>query len=624
MRRYLNAQERISLIWLHPHVLVMALLMVKIYLFTKTLTAALSAFKKVALSLCTQLDNALSQALAVPNHVSTISRLVLEAALASAENLTKHLFNLAIWAVKGLIGFAIDLYLGTVACLCTAFVRGTLEVLTEMLETVTKAVQTAVNATIRAFDSGLSGLSTLINGLVRSFDAVKTLFGGDSQASTILDGLSNLNMTVASLSQISIPTSYIDKIANLSNNVPDFENVLSNLTLLVTKPLDLMAYDVDNISFHIGWDQSGNSTKLETVQGSCHGLGRSFDVAISETWKLTHYILIAVGIACLLLLCVMAWVEYRKWNRHQLLLDELSVEHQQVRIGNMLNDYSHRLASRLVRKCHPKVRWWASYVATPALTKCLCLGIVGSAAVALQYCILMSIERKLKKVEVGNDNDNDISALARSRTLAFLNETQRLLNSLLQQANTFLFSSLTNTTATLYQQILESQAAVNNTIHAVFGSSPFAKPLQTIVYCTIGRKLEMVEEGLRWISNNVQIEFPLLPDTQIQQYSEETVRSLTNLSSDVSEEIHAALRSLISKYKEMLRIELITSCGFFALWILAVGVGFLLMLVKEEENPQSIAMITSPRPLSEIEREKYDLPFTDPFLLTCSSRYSET
>lgn len=627
MRRYLNAEERLSQVWLNHHLLMMAILVVKVFLFSKTLAAALAANQKTANSLCTKLNRVLSQVLEVPQQVATISQIILESALETSEQMIKKMLSLCITIAKAMVEFALEIYLGTIGCLCTAFVKGCLDLLTDALEAVTEFVQSVINAVIEAFDSALSGLSTIINGIIKVVDEVKTFFEG-TDTSGVLKAVEKVNMTVASLTSITIPTTYIEELSNLTNNIPDFEDVLSDLALIITEPLTSFSYNIGNSSMTTNLTLPDmQSTSYNVLNDTCTNIDHSFEEAIRSTLTMTNFILIGLGGATVILLVLIFWLEHRKWNRHEALLRLLSMERLVITIGNTLHDYDHRILTKFTKNAGSSWQLFATYISTPTLTKCLSIGIAGIIAVGLQYCILSSMDKKMKNILKVAVNLTAASYLAQNETTTFLNDTQFQLTSLLKEINEELFSSIESTTLEMYLGVVAASSTINNTINSIFGSTPFALPLETIIYCTIGRKLDDIEYGLHWILNNTEVKFPVLPRAQLQAYSNQAVIKIANLTSNVSGEVYDGIRVLVLMYKEVLKIELITSCAFLGLWVVAACIGGIFMIMTPAEGDVKQPIIAYPRPMSETEKFQYAFPFTDPFSLpgiTGSSRYTDT
>lgn len=627
MRRYLNAEERFSQVWIHPQILVMATLIVKIYLFSKALMAALSANQKITNSLCTKLNTALNQALEVPEQVVTISKIVFESTLETYQEMIKKMLELCISIAKAMIKFALEIYLGTLGCLCTAFVKGCLDLITDALKAVTEVVQSAINAVIETFDSALSALSTVINGIIKVVDEVKSFFE-NTDTSGVLTAVDKVNMTVASLTSITIPTSYIEEISNLSEKVPDFEDVLSDLVLLVTAPLTNISYDVGNSSMVANLTLDNVQTSYNMLNATCTEIDNSFEKVIRETSKLTNFILIGLTGGTVALIAAIVWLEYRKWKRFQVLLHQLSAELRCTTIGNMLQDYDNPWLAKITKNMDSSWKCFATYMTTPVLMNCLFIGMAGILAVGLQYFILLSVDNKMKDELAISSISANISSLAQNETAFFLSDSQDQLKALLEEFNEELFSSIDSATTELYLEVVAASSAINNTISSIFGSTPFELPLQTIIYCTIGRKLDDIEEGLQWILNNTNVTLPLLPDTQLQAYSDQAVNKVVSLSPNLSSEVYDGISVLVREYKKILETELIASCAFFGLWIVAVAIGGVLTLMTPSEEMMSRPVIANPRPMSETEKFHYAFPFTDPFalpgMITGSSRYSET
>lgn len=601
----------------------MFLLILKVYLFTGALLAAISSIEEVTVITCSKIDIMLNQSLNVVSQINRATYEGVQYAMESIVEIVKVLLSLCITVVKSVIGLIIEIYLGTLACLCTAFVKGTLEFVADIASVVTEGVEDAINFATESINTALSQLSTIINGFIKGLEAIKSLFSSDSASLT--DALTSVTLTISALKNVSIPTTFVEKIANLSDSIPDFEDVLSNLTILVTLPLDVLDTQVKQLSITESFQASGTNIQSFNVLGeTCQELENIFDEVIKTAQICSNYVLIGLGVATCLLFCFLIWMAKRTWKRNSTFLESLAQENLQLKVGNLIYEHENVLLQMVTKTWDFRLQWLVNYMNTHTLMRCAMMGTCGLICFGLQSMILNYIERKLERfVDIIIIEDGTKSQITKLVGIYF-NETQSYIDASQKDINLQLLKPVQQLSTDLYSTILTAESAINNTVNSVFGGSPFAAPLQTIIYCTIGRKIDTIEKALKWLVSNTELTFLEYSDTSMMSVSSKSVDDVFENLSNLADNITSATEHLIKQYRKILQVELIVSSSFLGVWFLMLIIGCGILVVREikktDTRPQVIGV---PRQIGEQERRDLGCPFRDPFTVTASSIYSE-
>lgn len=619
MRKYLTFNESLTQTWLSDLVVAMALLMVKVYLFTQTLLAAIASTEKTTIYGCWKMNEMLDVVLNTQSQVSNVTREAVEYAMNSNVQIIKLLFTMSITVVKGVILLLIELYLGTLACLCTAFVHCTLEIITDTVSAITETVEDAIDLATKGINTALERLSTLINGFSASLTAIKSLFSLED-SSSVTDAINIVSLNVGSLSDITIPTTFVDTLRNLTDDIPGFETVLSNLTSMVTQPLDLLNNHVKQLSVNTTFELSSNGVQtFDVLKNTCLKLEASFQNVISRTRKCSNYILIGLAVGVFLSVCISIWIAHRNWQRKDVLLKLLACEHKQVQVGNLIFEHENILLHRLIKNWDPRLQWLACYMSTPTVRRCFLIGSCGFLAYGLQNILLNYIEANLEPFMQSINMDETRSVLAHLVAKS-INETQVYVNETQDEINKGLLHPIQGFTTSIYSTIRDAETAINNTVNSVFRSTPFAAPLQTVIYCTIGRKLDSIESGLGWLISNTQLKLTSFSDKNLHGISTTSVDSVYDSISDFGK--LNTVGYLIKQYRKVLEVELLTSSSFIGVWLLMLAISTCILIyghiTEPDIQPQTIGV---PRQLSHTQREALRFPYHDPFDLTASSSY---
>lgn len=620
MRFYLNLLDQLSQVWLDKYMLVLTLLVIKVYLFKSTLLDGITSCQLQAEEICEALNEALGKAESVTYGINQVTDYIIVQFVNNLQLQCRLLINLAISIAKALIGFLIELYLGTLTCLCTAFVKGSIEVLADATRTATEAIETAVNAFLREFNSALNGLSTLVNGVVTTVQSIKSIFT-NTDTSDMTSAVNSVNLTASTIKDITIPTTFIDDLSSLSNKIPDYEDVLLNLTSLVTKPLDKFHRDITNITsshFSLPSTVPGNLKNLQW--GTCNETSEHFMTMKKTVNSICSWIILGSCLSIIILLTILVFLTINSYKRRVRYIEELTSENDFDQIGNMLDIHKNKvwmLFNRLNMNAHFK--WLLNYTFSLTARNCLLIGLAGLIGVGLQFWLLTITSRAFQQLY---SLDMKNTAL-RDGIDNYVLQTNVALDNLLEKLNEAIFGLLDETTSSLLDTLVDVETSVNDTINSVFGSTPFAAPLRTVVYCTLGRKLDKVEDGLLWLHENLKIEFPTLQQDESKELMSTVVEDATKNSQNLGTTLKRAGDELIDTYKKSILIELFVSCAFFGLWIVVLIMGLSILACRVIIDKQLVPMVISmPRPLDKTSMAKYQYPLSDPHVRAASSIYT--
>lgn len=626
MRFFLNFYEQASQVWLDKYVIYLVLLIIKLYLFKISLINGITLCQEKAQLACESLQTLLNQMSQIPSAMSQIMNYLIQSFINNLLKQLRMLLRLAIGILKGAIGFAIELYLGTLTCLCTAFVTGALELLTDATRTITEAVELAVNEFLKVFNSALDGLSTVVNGFVTTINAIKSFFSG-SDTDDILTSMNTVNLTASTIKNISIPTGFIDELSSLSSKIPSYEDVLSNLTSLVTEPLDLLYVDVES-QFSVNETlqlSSFSYVRKDTTLKICNSLEQEFDQVKKVMSSICSWLMLGVGLTLMVVIAILLFIMYRSCKRRKRYVEDLILENDPRRIGNVLEIQRNRFGIYLSSlNISHRLKWLANYSFSTSARNCLFLGLAGLTIVGLQYWLLIVASRKLDGFITGMSFDSQNSQL-RSNFKTYLADSQSALNELLESLNSALFDSINTTSASLYDTLISAEGTVNNSISSVFGGTVFDSAIRTVVYCTIGRKIDKIEDGLLWIQNNLFIEFPVFSEEEILGLIMSTLEDATDSNSNLATQVRTVSDTMISSFKKSFLVELIVSLVFIGVWLFVVLLGLLILTIREFLDQKVLpTVISMPKPLNKEAMFEYDYPVNDPFVRVSSSVYTDS
>ncbi|RKP29457.1 hypothetical protein METBISCDRAFT_28209 [Metschnikowia bicuspidata] len=580
-RVYLSAWESASLAWLHPLVLVTVLSCVKILLFAVLFQSALSMLQNSAETLCRNTNLLWNDAMLAQARMESVTRAVVDLLMIYVVALVKQFAKIVLSVAKALISFAVELYLGTITCLCTALIKGAIELLTDVLLAVTERVEKAVNAVLTDFNATMNGLSDVINTILLGVNAVKNLFSGSDLSTELTTAVQKVNLTVSSLKEVSIPTAYIDKISSFSDEIPDFESVLSNVTSLLTFPLLKLAQELDTMPTKFNRNFSSKAVSdSDAYLPLCSVIDHCFDEAAALVHSTVKCIIIALSVAAFLLASAFVAIAYARGTKRDRLFNALAQETDLSSVGNQIEEYELGVMSTLLRPWSNTQKWFFAFSSVRNIVNCLSIGLVGFATIGLQFLILKLAKNKLRQMQKSTQDSDLVSSQAAS----FFRNVQGSVDSLIQFINDALFSLVKRTSAELLQNMQTFQSKTNTTLSSVFDGTPFASPIRAIVYCTVGRKIEDVEDGLSWIVTQLNIPSPQIQPALQNALSlsslTESDNSLSHAVDSLGQRVYQTFERVEKQFLQIFKTELIICSVFTGIWLLYVVGGMIVCYVR--------------------------------------------
>lgn len=594
---FLTLFERLSQVYLNQFTMAALLLLVKVYLLKTSINSSLSDLR----------DN-----IDCKNKSEEISDLInrmVENSLGHVKVNYGTMLGTIITTIKSLILFYIEMFLGTFTCLLNATIRGTTSFAFDSTQKVILAVNDTITDIAGDIQEGLDGLSFVINHLISTFNAIRSLFGSEPDSGNRYKD--KINISIRGLRNIAIPSSVLTDIDRFRQKDVPFEDLQNSTQVMVAAPFDLFSRKLLESSLNSSSPVFSNTTLpvLKSVDPLCqnsvkivakyHKIIRDIDLA-------AKYVMIALGCVAALVLVLCIWREYRQWRRDLRLCRELQkIPDNLTAFHNVLNRHDNTSVYLLYRFniCKSSyILWLVTYLTSSYAQTVLLIGLLGLLSALLLFLLI--------RLLASTDMDIDFDSFKTASDL-YITETNRYISTQQDSLNAELFGNIRTVSQALNTTIVGFMDNMNSTLDRIFGNTPFEGPINTVVYCTIGRKLEKIELALTWIHSSLKIELPLMDNA--------TLDDIVRLTMDNSEKVHSAMASsfakLVAIYNNALWVEFLVSLCFISAWVLQLVVGLLLVWariwVQKNENQGPID-IGEPKPLTSAEKHAYGYPVSTP------------
>lgn len=607
---YLQLGDRLSQIWLNKYTLVLLLAMLKLLFFSKSIQHAIEVSETYILSNCYSIDSLYSKMTDnTPHYLGIMGNYLIEKGMEETVKATLETLSLIVYASEGLVNFAIDLYLGTYACLIVSAVDGTVDVATNTTEKLISLVNDTVSSVANELDTGLNDISKIINKVIKAASKVENFFTGDDDDSNMTSSIKSVNLTISALHNLYIPSSINDKLEELSAKTPDFAQVKNTTKNLISVPFNEVRKNIKavNASNIIG-DTSVLYVPPVSLDNST-GICSSNQSEILAFYSILGHVLKIATVVCItVLICFavgamapVAWNEIKLWRHlcgmrdHYMLsrqdsytsfssenTHELKDPFRDPPIQNGQYDviasyqqcfqtWNTRIAGWMTNlvtfgkspenidpKTKQKIEWVVAYMTSERALCVLGIGLLGILVCICQFVMIALLKHKISHSLTSNDGDGVQNLLKSSTAVDIENQmnlwsvqTNKYINTTETNINQEVFGWINTTTLSVNNTVATMISDIDTTLADVFNGTLLYNPMKTVVGCAIENKLYTIEKAMTWIHDKAQLHIPRINGTQIKQaLAKQADNSTIPTASSTSAATENLLENLVNDMRE--------------------------------------------------------------------------
>lgn len=607
---YLQLGDRLSQIWLNKYTLVLLLAMLKLLFFSKSIQHAIEVSETYILSNCYSIDSLYSKMTDnTPHYLGIMGNYLIEKGMEETVKATLETLSLIVYASEGLVNFAIDLYLGTYACLIVSAVDGTVDVATNTTEKLISLVNDTVSSVANELDTGLNDISKIINKVIKAASKLENFFTGDDDDSSMTSSIKSVNLTISALHNLYIPSSINDKLEELSAKTPDFAQVKNTTKNLISVPFNEVRKNIKavNASNIIG-DTSVLYVPPVSLDNST-GICSSNQSEILAFYSILGQVLKIATVVCItVLICFavgamapVAWNEIKLWRHlcgmrdHYMLsrqdsytsfssenTHELKDPFRDPPIQNGQYDviasyqqcfqtWNTRIAGWMTNlvtfgkspenidpKTKQKIEWVVAYMTSERALCVLGIGLLGILVCICQFVMIALLKHKISHSLTSNDGDG-VQNLLKSTTAVDIEnqmslwsvQTNKYINTTETNINQEVFGWINTTTLSVNNTVATMISDIDTTLADVFNGTLLYNPMKTVVGCAIENKLYTIEKAMTWIHDKAQLHIPRINGTQIKQaLAKQADNSTIPTASSTSAATENLLENLVNDMRE--------------------------------------------------------------------------
>ena len=544
-----------------------------------------------------------------PHYLGIMGNYLIEKGMEETVKATLETLSLIVYASEGLVNFAIDLYLGTYACLIVSAVDGTVDVATNTTEKLISLVNDTVSSVANELDTGLNDISKIINKVIKAASKLENFFTGDDDDSNMTSSIKSVNLTISALHNLYIPSSINDKLEELSAKTPDFAQVKNTTKNLISVPFNEVRKNIKavNASNIIG-DTSVLYVPPVSLDNST-GICSSNQSEILAFYSILGQVLKIATVVCItVLICFavgamapVAWNEIKLWRHlcgmrdHYMLsrqdsytsfssenTHELKDPFRDPPIQNGQYDviasyqqcfqtWNTRIAGWMTNlvtfgkspenidpKTKQKIEWVVAYMTSERALCVLGIGLLGILVCICQFVMIALLKHKISHSLTSNDGDGVQNLLKSSTAVDVENQmslwsvqTNKYINTTETNINQEVFGWINTTTLSVNNTVATMISDIDTTLADVFNGTLLYNPMKTVVGCAIENKLYTIEKAMTWIHDKAQLHIPRINGTQIKQaLAKQADNSTIPTASSTSAATENLLENLVNDMRE--------------------------------------------------------------------------
>ncbi|GAD94478.1 hypothetical protein NFIA_105130 [Paecilomyces variotii No. 5] len=587
---YLGLRSRLSQVWINRWTILLLLVLVRTLMAVSSLNSDMASAKREALSACTSVESMGSAMASMPHYMSQGVNELTASGVEKAVNGLMSMLTLTVTGVEELVVFFINTMTSTYLCLITLAVRGSAEVAlslikdaSDFLNKTLPDIGSDIHSTINTFQGSL-------NSFIKDINSVTSALGADKQIPTL-----NVNGSLDKLDHLQLPSSIDDDINKINSSLPNFKQVQNFTDNVIRLPFEELKKLINESMVQYKFDRSVFPVPAKEQLSFCNdndGINSFFD-GVGDIITLARKIFIAVLVIAAVLACIpMAWREIRRWrsmkDRSQLVRKDAHDPMDVVYIVSRpyTSTAGIKAASRFSNSRRQiLVRWVFAYAtSTPALFV-LCLGIAGLFSCLCQYILLRTVEKTVPELtdQVGVFADKVVNSLNNASEQWAIGANKAIEatnNDINKEVLGWVNTSTTALNDTLNAFVDETTKVLNET----FGGTLLYDPIKEVFNCLIGLKIEGIQKGLDWVSDNARVDFPLMPNDTFSLGAAASIADdnsnpgdsfLADPGDQTSNKISEAVVRVVDKLADAIKTEAIISGVIVLIWVLILLIGII-------------------------------------------------
>ncbi|KAJ2147711.1 plasma membrane fusion protein prm1 [Coemansia sp. RSA 353] len=478
---------------------------------------------------CSSVDTAANAIVNAPGTVALATITMVESAAENAIAALGRTLNKIISMLRDLIVWVLKLYIGTFICFATLIVKTALNMITEASRILTEKLEIAVNEVVGELQNVAA---TIADGIENVANDIVNFFTGNKDGQTVDFNTESIKEKLT----ITIPTDWIDSIANVANLIPTEDQIFGNISDLIDVPFGMLRSLVTGAfaGIHVNIVDDVNIVTDKKANICVHPMGQDtineLGINAARIMYICGMVLVGVAVGIILFKALWSMREESQFRRRLVAFRSDLVDYRAPVSKRELHEKPatreemdlfvlpgqpmlQRFTDFIVKKYGDTERtaawrWWLHYVWHPPAIACFVAGAFGLAAIIVQVQAINAMRREFIPMlaqELDNFQNDALNEgiLGGARTDAI--NTAANINSHIESAEKgmtdSLFGPLTEGTTSINDTLNEFVGTYIGGIRDVFGGTPLQDPIEGIVNCTLTKNIQSIQKILTFVND---------------------------------------------------------------------------------------------------------------------------
>jgi len=578
---YLGLRARLSQLWFNRWTVLLLLVLVRVLLLTGSLNENIGDAKVKALSACSKVEDVGSAMASMPHYLSVGVNAVAAESISKTVRGMVQILKMILTGVEALIMFVINFYIGTIVCMISALIHGTLDVAIGAVEGATELINKGISSVADGLTGDLKGVQDVINA------AFKGAIGFTGVDPPKIDVSSRIN----DLKNVKVDSgSFVKGLDSLNKTIPNFDQVEKLGKDALSIPFKLITDQLDSKFANYSFDRSVFPLAEKQTLQFCSGnsiLNDFFNTLFETVRNGKIAFAVAIPILAVLAMVVMGYFEIRRWRKEKTRakvftengFDPMDVVYMASR--PMTAGAGMKLASRFSGKKNLLARWTVAYATSLPALFVLSLAIAGFFSCFCQWILLRAIQNKAPElVATVGDFTGEVVGTLEAISTGWATDANKGILDIQSDINDDVLGWVRNATSAVNNTLNTIDTELNDAIKTVFKDTVLLNTAQQIANCLIGRKIDAVQSGLTWVRDHAKVELPLFPDDTFSKGANDSVQSDSKLTSFLAtpsavttDEVSGAVESVIKVLHDGIVQEALISTALLLVYVIIILIG---------------------------------------------------
>ncbi|KAJ4153332.1 hypothetical protein LMH87_009823 [Akanthomyces muscarius] len=582
---YLGIRARMSQIWINRWTILLLLVLLRVVILIAQLKDNVGDAKTKALSACSKVEDVGSAMASMPHYLSVGVNSMAAKGMQEAVHGMAKMLDLIMQAVPAMIVFYINFLVATYACLITAMVHGSLDVVASVTKDATKAFNDVIDGATKEIQDISGDLESGINKITKSIQ--NSVFG------KLIPDIPKVDFSkpVDKLKGFDLNSDeFVKDVQKLNKDLPTFEEVQNLTSQAVSFPFKLVREALNetygNWTFKKDVFPLAQKKKM-TFCSDNDTLSNFFQKLFDLIHKARIIFLVVLSLLAVLAIAPMAAFEMYRWRRQQK-HSEL-IEKNQFDPMDVIYIASRPLTSRVGIKFGSRLRgdrkvlmrWCVAYATSPPALFVLSLAVAGFFSCFCQWILLKAVQKEVPEIteKVGAFAENVVKSLEQV-SVDWANDANGVVIGFNDDINKDVLGYVTNATDAVNSTINTFMDTMEKGLETVFNGTILLDPIKSVLHCVIGIKIENVQKGLTWVHDHAHVDFPRFPNDTFSQGANDSISGdsdlntfLSSPSSVTTDEVSGAIKHVVNWLLNNIIQEALISTGILLVYIIVVLLG---------------------------------------------------